>query len=84
MCILFRKTFYMEGEECKMTTLTELSQEDTHMKLLVNETPLQLLPSVVHEVGMNEAVFLQQLHFRSLISKNIRDGHKWVYNTYDG
>lgn len=52
------------------------------MKLLVNETPLQLLPSLATELGLNAAVFLQQLHFRSNISKNIRDGHKWVYNTY--
>ncbi|WP_313235841.1 conserved phage C-terminal domain-containing protein [Sporosarcina ureae] len=53
------------------------------MKLLINEQPLQLLPSLVHLVGLNEALFLQQLHFRSLISKNVRDGHQWVYKTYD-
>ncbi|ARF15942.1 conserved phage C-terminal domain-containing protein [Sporosarcina ureae] len=53
------------------------------MKLLINEQPLQLLPSLVHVVGLNEALFLQQLHFRSLISKNMRDGHLWVYKTYD-
>ncbi|AXH98900.1 replication protein [Sporosarcina sp. PTS2304] len=53
------------------------------MKLLIDENPLQLLPSLVHQVGMNGAVFLQQLHFRSLVSKNIREGHKWVYNTYE-
>lgn len=53
------------------------------MKLLINEQPLQLLPSLVHLVGLNEALFLQQLHFRSLISKNMRDGHLWVYKTYD-
>ncbi|WP_158231584.1 conserved phage C-terminal domain-containing protein [Sporosarcina sp. P18a] len=53
------------------------------MKLLLNEQPLQLLPSLVHLVGLNEALFLQQLHFRSLISKNMRDGHLWVCKTYD-
>ncbi|PIC59219.1 hypothetical protein CSV80_01445 [Sporosarcina sp. P12(2017)] len=53
------------------------------MKLLINEQPLQLLPSLVHLVGLNEALFLQQLHFRSLISQNKRDGHLWVYKTYD-
>lgn len=53
------------------------------MKLLINEQPLQLLPSLVHLVGVNEALFLQQLHFRSLISKNVRDEYRWVYKTVD-
>lgn len=45
------------------------------MHLLIKESPLQ--------VGLNEAILLQQLHFRSLISTHVRDGHKWVYKTYD-
>ncbi|PID20129.1 hypothetical protein CSV61_16290 [Sporosarcina sp. P3] len=53
------------------------------MKLLLNEEPIPLLPSLVMKVGLNAALFLQQLHYRSNIFKNIRDGHKWVYNTYD-
>ncbi len=57
-------------------------QGDDDMKLLIDEAPLLILPSLAKEVGLNAAVFLQQLHFRSNISKNIRDGHKWVYNTY--
>lgn len=53
------------------------------MNLLINEPPLQVLPSLAKRVGLNEAILLQQLHFRSLISNNIRDGHKWVYKTYE-
>ena len=53
------------------------------MNLLIKESPLQVLPSLVMQVGLNEAILLQQLHFRSLISTNVRDGHKWVYKTYD-
>ena len=53
------------------------------MKLLINESPLQILPSLALKVGLNEAILLQQLHFRSLISSNMRDGYKWVYKTYD-
>jgi len=53
------------------------------MKLLINESPLQIIPSLALKVGLNEAILLQQLHFRSLISQNMRDGHKWVYKTYD-
>ena len=53
------------------------------MNLLIQESPLQVLPSLAMQVGLNEAILLQQLHFRSLISKNVRDGHKWVYKTYE-
>ena len=52
------------------------------MKLLINESPLQIIPSLALKVGLNEAILLQQLHFRALISSNIRDGHKWIYKTY--
>jgi len=50
------------------------------MNLLINESPLQVLPSLAMQVGLNAAILLQQLHFRSLISPNVRDGHKWVYS----
>ncbi|CAM3260636.1 hypothetical protein FITA111629_13475 [Filibacter tadaridae] len=53
------------------------------MNLLIEESPLQVLPSLAMEVGLNEAIVLQQLHFLSLISTNVRDGHKWVYKTVD-
>ncbi|BAQ10875.1 hypothetical protein OXB_2404 [Bacillus sp. OxB-1] len=53
------------------------------MNLLINESPLLILPSLAKQVGLNEAVILQQLHFRSLISKNHKDGHVWVYKTYE-
>lgn len=53
------------------------------MTLLIDEQPIPLLPSLATEVGINAALFLQQLHYRSLISNNIRDGHKWIYKTYE-
>jgi uncharacterized phage protein (TIGR02220 family) len=53
------------------------------MHLLIKESPLQVIPSLAVQVGLNEAILLQQLHFRSLISTHVRDGHKWVYKTYD-
>ena len=53
------------------------------MNLLINEPPLQVLPSLALKVGLNSAIFLQQLHFRLLISSNERDGYKWVYKSYD-
>ncbi|WP_313235538.1 hypothetical protein [Sporosarcina ureae] len=53
------------------------------MKLLIDEEPIPLLPSLVHLVGINGALVMQQVHFRTRISKNIRDGHKWIYKTYE-
>lgn len=53
-------------------------------KLLLDENPLVILPQLAVEVGLNEAVFIQQLHYW-VNSKNAKviDGEKWVYNTYD-
>ena len=53
------------------------------MNLLIQESPLQVFPSLAMQVGLNEAIILQQLHFRLLISNKVRDGHKWVYKTYE-
>jgi hypothetical protein len=51
--------------------------------LLIEEPPLQVLPSLAALIGLNEAIFLQQLHWRLRASKHRRDGRTWVYNTYD-
>jgi hypothetical protein len=52
-------------------------------RLLIAEPPLLVLPSLATVVGLNEAIFLQQLHYWLLHSGKERDGRKWVYNTYD-
>ncbi|QOR83826.1 DnaD domain protein [Geobacillus stearothermophilus] len=51
-------------------------------KLLLDEKPLVILPSLAKEIGLNEAIVLQQLHYWLQESNNERDGHRWVYNTY--
>lgn len=50
--------------------------------LLINEPPLQVLPSLACAVGLNEALILQQFHYWLQHSNNIKDGHKWIYNSY--
>lgn len=50
--------------------------------LLINEPPLQVLPSLAAKIGLNEAIILQQIHYWLRISKNIRDGFTWVYKSY--
>lgn len=50
--------------------------------LLISEPPLQVLPSLAVKVGLNEAIVLQQFHYWLQRSTNVRDGYKWVYNSY--
>lgn len=52
------------------------------MKLLIPEYPLIVLPSLAKEIGLNEAIFLQQLHYWLVRSEHIHEGKQWVYNTY--
>lgn len=52
-------------------------------KLLMDEVPLMCQPSLAVKIGLNEALFIQQLHYWLTSSKNIRDGKHWVYNTVD-
>lgn len=49
--------------------------------LLIQEVPLMVLPTLATKIGLNEAMFLQQLHYWSERSQHEFDGHKWVYNT---
>jgi DnaD/phage-associated family protein len=53
-------------------------------RLLFNETPMILLPKLATRIGLNETIFLQQLYYWLKESKQIHDGHQWVYNSYEG
>lgn len=47
-------------------------------KLLINEPPLQVLPTLAKEIGLNEAIALQQLHY--WLKHGIwHKGQKWIY-----
>ncbi|MFJ7183821.1 hypothetical protein [Lysinibacillus xylanilyticus] len=52
------------------------------MNLLINEPPLQVLPTLAAEIGLNNAIVLQNKYWLR-VSTNERDGHKWVYKTID-
>ncbi len=52
-------------------------------KLLLNEQPLFVLPSLAEAIGLNESIFLQQLHYWLQTSKHFFDGKPWIYNTYE-
>ena len=53
------------------------------MNLLIAENPMIVCPTLAVRIGLHEAVFLQQVHFLTLHSRNVRDGFRWVYNTYE-
>ncbi|WP_273845439.1 hypothetical protein [Rubrobacter calidifluminis] len=51
-------------------------------QLLIDEVPLQVLPSLAAKIGLNRAVFLQQLHYwLKRPGAHERDGRRWIYNT---
>lgn len=52
-------------------------------RLLINEPPLQVLPSLAKEIGLNEAIMLQQMHYWLLKSANEFEGAKWFYKTLE-
>lgn len=51
-------------------------------RLLLDENPLILLPSLAAVLGVNEALILQQFNYWIQASKNEHDGYFWTYNSY--
>lgn len=58
-------------------------------KLLIDEHPLQVLPTLACKVGLSGAIILQQVHYWIVIAKKAKDDRKfidgrwWVYNSYE-
>jgi len=52
-------------------------------KLLINEPPIQLLPTLAIKVGLSKAILLQQVHYWCENPKMgaVRDGKRWIRNT---
>jgi hypothetical protein len=51
-------------------------------RLLINEPPLQVLPSLAVKIGLQEAIVLQQIHYWVQQAKP-KGSERWVYNTYE-
>ena len=51
-------------------------------KLLIQENPMMILPSLAKKIGLNQAIVIQQFHYWLLSSKHTIDGRKWIYNSY--
>jgi len=55
-----------------------------HSKLLINESPLIVLPSLVMRLGFEKAIILQQIQYLIALphsGKVLDDGHKYIWNT---
>lgn len=54
-------------------------------KLIIEEYPLLVLPSLACAIGLNEAIALQQIHYwlNPRINKNYKEGYFWIYNSYE-
>ncbi|WP_372833096.1 DnaT-like ssDNA-binding domain-containing protein, partial [Pontibacterium sp.] len=50
-------------------------------KLLIQEAPLQVLPSLAAAIGLNEAIVLQQVHYWLSRSEHKYNGATWFYKT---
>ena len=51
-------------------------------KLLIYDNPVMILPKLAVKIGLNEAVVLQQIHYWLVTSAHVKEGKKWVFNTY--
>ncbi|SNS22343.1 hypothetical protein SAMN05446037_100696 [Anaerovirgula multivorans] len=55
-------------------------------KILLDSQPLVVIPELAAEIGLNEAIILQQINYWVLKNKaknsNLRDGYYWTYNSY--
>ena len=52
-------------------------------KLLIEEPPLQVLPTLATRIGLGKAILLQQVHYWCINPKIgiVRDGKRWIRNT---
>ncbi len=54
--------------------------------LLIDRDTLIILPRLATRIGLNEAIILQQMFYwlGGDRKPHVRDGRRWVYNTYEG
>ena len=54
------------------------------MKVILNDERILIVnPTIVKMFGLNEAFFLQQLHYWLQKSQNVVDGKLWVYHSFE-
>lgn len=51
-------------------------------KLLIDEPPLQVLPTLAKHLDINKAIILQQIQYWIARSKHQKGPSRWIYNSY--
>ena len=58
----------------------------TYADLLFSSSPLVIRTELAAEIGLNEAIILQQIRYWEGINRdagrNLKDGYYWTYNSY--
>jgi hypothetical protein len=70
------------NKECFAMSVSHDATLPTTSPLLIDEPPLQVQPRLAVAIGLNEAIFLQQVHY--WLQKNVgkmHEGRRWIYNT---
>src|SRR5699024_2131817 len=57
---------------------------NTNSSLLIEDYPLLVSPTLAKEIGLSDAIVLQQVHFWISKRRHFEEGRYWVYNTYEG
>ena len=52
------------------------------MRLLLDEPPLVIQPTLAVAVGLHEALVLQQIHYWLNRSQHEHEGRRWIFNSY--
>jgi hypothetical protein len=52
-------------------------------KYLIDEMPLVLMPTLAKNIGLNESIVVQQVHYWLTSSKHEHENRKWIFNTYE-
>lgn len=50
--------------------------------LLIDDYPILVLPKLATEIGLNEAIVLQQMHYWLKKSNHNYDDRRWIYNSF--
>ncbi len=63
--------------------MKEAKNKNENSKLLLDDYPILILPTLATTIGLNEAIILQQIHYWLQKSLNWHFEKPWVYNTYE-
>jgi hypothetical protein len=72
------------NKDKSMRNVITMSGQRQTSRLLINEAPLQVLPSLAAAIGLNEAIVLQQIHFLvGLSDASIAEDNRWAIRSME-